>query len=129
MDWSPKGRTGSGRCKQSCGQGHWEILSSGRITFKHHINTAQHPKDGIRGEGAARQLNSFELVSEILSAALEEWPRHFEDSPRSPEGTPDPPVLIDLCSGYGSLEAVAHQLGMIYVAEDLVDKRQQPPSL
>jgi len=130
MDWSPRGRTGSGRCEQSCGQGHWHLLDSGRITFRHHINLAQHPRDGIRGEGAAKQLNSLppELVMEILTAALCEWPRRFEDDPRSPEFTPDPPVLIDLCSGYGSLEAVAHQLGMVYVAVDLVDKRPQLPS-
>lgn len=40
--WSPEGATGSGRCELSCGQGKWQLNDFGRLTFRHHINLAQH---------------------------------------------------------------------------------------
>ena len=119
--WEPKGSTGSGRCERRCGQGKWAVNENGRLTFRHHINLAQDPKDGIRGKGARSMLNSLpsELSREFLTAAKEQA-RANGALQRARQ-----PVLIDLCSGYGSLQQTAKELGLQYVAVDLSDLRHR----
>ena len=116
--WSPRGVTGSGRCETRCGQGCWFVSQSGRPTFRHFKNLAQHPRDGITGKGATEKLNSIpeDLVREILQASLREW--------REKGGT-GTPILIDLCSGYGSVGKVAVQLGFTVISTDIKDRRSE----
>ena len=115
LEWIPRGNTGSGRCQRECEQGSWYADGRGGFTFRHHINLAQDPKDGIRGPGARQQLNALpkHLLHEFLSTSLLQW--------RERGGGADglPPVLVDLCSGYGSLSEVATELGFQYIGVDV----------
>ena len=90
------------------------------------MNLAQHPKDGIVGQGAKQQLNSLptELTQELLSAAILQ---QGEQAGQARTGQ-KPQVVIDLCSGYGSLESACTSLGLTYVAVDLVDRRRSRTS-
>ena len=85
----------------------------GNVTYRHHLNLAQDPKDGLRGKGAKKFLNSLpsELTEEFLSLSLASWREEHTDDRQ--------PVLLDLCSGYGSLREVAEKLGYKYVGVDV----------
>lgn len=124
LEWHPKGRTGSGRCERRCGQGNWTTTDTGALTFRHHVNLSQDPRDGLRGKGAKRVLNSLPptLTEEILHASLHRW----KLKGNRPLGKP---VLLDLCAGYGSMRATAEKLGYTYVAVDITNLMSQHLSM
>ena len=113
LNWTPTGQTGSGRCERKCASGSWYMDEHGNVTYRHHLNLAQDPKDGLRGKGAKKFLNSLpsELTEEFLSLSLASWREEHTDDRQ--------PVLLDLCSGYGSLREVAEKLGYKYVGVDV----------
>ena len=113
LNWTPTGQTGSGRCERKCASGSWYMDERGNVTYRHHLNLAQDPKDGLRGKGAKKFLNSLpsELTEEFLSLSLASWREEHTDDRQ--------PVLLDLCSGYGSLREVAEKLGYKYVGVDV----------
>ena len=91
------------------------MTDEGNISFRHYLNLAQDPQDGIRGKGATQRLNSIPdpLIVELLSASLAHNNAVYgKESDRKP-------VIIDLCSGYGSLKKAAEDLNMIYVGVDV----------
>lgn len=100
-EWLPKGNTGSGLCEGRCGHG------SKRLKYMHYHNMYN-----VTGRDSAKRKNAvpYQLLDEMIKCAAT---RH-----------PEKGIVIDLCSGYQSMRAVAEDNNLVYVPVDMKDFRE-----
>ena len=106
-----KGQSGSGDCQQQCGAGDWNPVT-GRYGHVHAQGSDPEKEIKGRGSDAMRYGLPDKLLKEILDAALGEG---------SSEG-----ILLDVCAGGRSMQQVALDKGLKYVAIDIRDQKQTP---
>ena len=103
--WEPKGVTGTGRCKEQCGQGSVDPVTR---RCRHYMVLAVDPQRGTRGAGATQMTCGIpdKLITEILEAV---------------KGTVElkGKVVLDLCAGFQSIRKAVLEAGSKCVAVDL----------
>ena len=103
-NWMPQGSTGNGKCNRACGQGQFTDMGS----YQHFHALSVEPHRAVQGKGATAMRNAMpkHLLGEVLRSALM-------------EASPQQNVVIDLCAGYRSLQAVCQAEGLMYVSVDI----------
>ena len=103
-NWMPQGSTGNGKCNRACGQGQFTDTGS----YQHFHALSVEPHRAVQGKGATAMRNAMpkHLLGEVLRSALM-------------EASPQQNVVIDLCAGYRSLQAVCQAEGLMYVPVDI----------
>ena len=111
FEWTPVGRTGTGRCRQMCEQGE---VNPATGKYAHYQALAVHPQRGPRGAAHASDKCGMprELLQEILRAACGD-----DDITGK--------VVLDLCAGFQSMREVVESKGARYLAVDLEGARNK----
>ena len=114
FELTPVGRTGTGRCRQLCGQGE---VNPATGKYAHFQALGVEPQRGPRGTSHVSGKCGMprELLKEILKAAC-----GGEDITNK--------VVLDLCAGFQSMKEVAEDMGARYLAVDLEGARNKASS-
>jgi hypothetical protein len=115
IDWCPGGKSGTGKCDQTCSAGRWEWDKERKWGMKYthdcHIGGPSEKK-GVQ-EGSQKQQR-WKVPGDFLDELLQEVKKEVEEGDRSRKR-----YVIDLCAGGGSLGPIALNHGCIYVPVDL----------
>jgi hypothetical protein len=103
-DWNPSGLTGTGLCEGRCPSGSKQPCphNSEQMRYRHYENMYN-----VQGKDSNRRKNAvpYMLLKEIIDQA-----RRLH---------PNQKVVIDLCSGYQSMQQVVEDAGLVYIPVDI----------